>query len=69
MAETQVLDVRDAIIDNLKEDERTLSWLARQIDENYATLYSCFIQKTFNLSQERLDKINKLRGTKFKLTT
>lgn len=60
-------DVRDLILKKLKEIERNLNWLSRKTDISYGTLYSCFIQKTFQLSQENLDKINNTLQTDFTL--
>lgn len=64
----EAIDVRDDILLHLKSDDRTLHWLAKKVDLNYATLYSCFVQKTFSLSQDNLNKINDTLGTDFKLT-
>ncbi len=67
MAEQVEIDVRDTILSHLKEDERDLAWLARKTDIPYATLYSIFIQRTFNLNEERLEKINEILGTTLKV--
>jgi hypothetical protein len=68
MAVKEATDVRDEILEYLKNDDRTLHWLAGKVELNHATLYSCFVQKTFKLSQDNLDKINSFLGTDFKLT-
>jgi len=68
MAVKEAVDVRDEILEHLKNDERTLHWLSKKVELNYATLYSCFVQKTFSLSQDNLDKINDTLQTDFKLT-
>lgn len=67
MAVKQVADVRDEILDHLKEVERNLHWLHKKTGIIYATLYSCFVQKLFALSQDNLDKINEVLGTDFSL--
>ncbi len=67
MAEQVEIDVRDVILSHLKDDERDLAWLARKTDIPYATLYSIFIQRTFNLNEERLEKINEILGTTLKV--
>ena len=56
---------RQVIWDYLKEIERDLGWLAKKTDIPYATLYSIFVQKTFNLNKERLEKINEVLETNF----
>lgn len=67
MGTKTLVDVRDEIMGHLKSIERTLSWLARKTNLNYATLYSCFVQKTFNLSQDNLNKINRVLKTDYTL--
>ena len=67
MTEKIIADVRDKILDHLKNDDRTLKWVSDKTEIPYSSLYSIFIQKIFNLNQERLDLINTLLGTKFKL--
>ena len=56
---------RQVIWDYLKEIERDLGWIAKKTDIPYATLYSIFVQKTFNLNKERLEKINEVLETNF----
>lgn len=60
-------DVRDEILEWLKSEFVDLMWLHRKTDIPYGTLYSCFKQKYFNLSQKNLDIINKETGQDFKL--
>ncbi len=67
MTEKILADVRDQILEHLKNDDRTLKWLSGKTDIPYSSLYSIFIQKVFNINKERLDLINKILGTKFKL--
>lgn len=64
---TKQTDVRDIIMNYLKEIERDLAWLSRKLDIPYATLYSTFVHKVIKLSQEKLDKINELFETDFTL--
>lgn len=61
-------DIRDDVLDWLKENERDLAWLSRKTGIVYATLYSCFIQRLFKISDENLIKINEALETDFKLT-
>jgi lambda repressor-like predicted transcriptional regulator len=66
----QVLDadIRDDILEWLKDNERDLAWLSRKTGIVYATLYSCFIQRLFKVSDENLAKINEALETEFKAT-
>lgn len=68
MAVKQITDVRNKILQHLETEERNLRWLSRKTGIVYATLYSCFIQRTFNLSEESLEKINDALGTEFELS-
>lgn len=66
MAKEKVLtDVRDIILDRMKKEGRVLTWLAKEADISYDTLYSCLKSKLFNLSEDNLAKINKALGTSF----
>lgn len=58
-------DVRDIIKIHLEEIERDWAWLARKTDIPYATIYSCFVQRLFKVSDENLEKINTALGTDF----
>lgn len=68
------VDVRQQILDYLKDDDRSLLWLHDKIEkavgENnkipYGTLYSCLHQKLFKVSDENLRIINETLGTDFK---
>lgn len=62
-----VEDIRDKILEHLKNDDRNLKWVSDKTEIPYSSLYSIFVQRIFNLNQERLDLINALLGTKFKL--
>lgn len=64
--EKEVVDVRDTIVNHLEQIERNLSWLATKTGYNYNTLYSIFVQKTVQLSDEKLNTINSVLKTKFK---
>lgn len=59
------IDVRDSINEWLVDNDRTLAWLQKKTDIPYGTLYSIFVQKNFNPSQEKLDVINEVLGTEF----
>lgn len=58
-------DVRDEILGWLKKEFLDLMWLHRKTKIPYGTLYSCFKQKYFNLSQKNLDKINEVTEQNF----
>lgn len=60
------IDNRDLIVNHLEEIERPLAWLADKADIPYATVYSCFTQRLFKVSDENLKKINEVLGTRFK---
>ncbi len=60
------VDRRDVITDHLKEIERDWAWLARKTDIPYATIYSCFVQRLFKVSDDNLEKINEVLETDFK---
>lgn len=62
-----VLDVRDLIIEKLKHEERSLAWLSRKAEIPYGTLYTNFVHRTFQVSQENLNKINIILETDFSL--
>lgn len=68
MAETKkALHPVKAILNHLKEIKRPLSWISENTDIPYGSVYSIFVQKTMELTKEKLDKINKGLGTDFKL--
>lgn len=70
MPTKQAVDVRDKILTHLEEIRRPLSWISDRDDNTdikYSSIYSMFIQRTYTLSQENLDKINKFLKTDFKL--
>lgn len=58
-------DVRDDISQHLKSIDRSLRWLCRHTGYNYNTMYSTFVQKVVNLTDEKLEKINAFLGTDF----
>ena len=64
--ETKKPDVRDEILEYLKSIERPMVWLATKADINYSTVYSVLRQRTFNFSEENINKINAALGTNFK---
>lgn len=66
MAKEKVItDARDAIMNKMDSEGRTLTWLQEKTDINYQTLHSCLRRKLFALSDENLKKINKALGTDF----
>ena len=65
MATVKEKDVRDEIREWLKKEFLDLMWLHRKTEIPYGTLYSCFKQKYFNLSQKNLDKINEVTEQNF----
>ena len=67
MAVQTFIDVRDEILNHLEKIERSLMWLSKKADINYNTMYSIFIQKTIELSEDKLKKINTMLETKFKI--
>lgn len=58
-------DVRDLILDKLKQEERSLAWLSRKAEIPYPTLYTNFVHRTFQVSSQNIDKINKVLNTDF----
>ena len=58
---------RKLILKHLKEIKRPLSWLTVVTDIPYGSIYSIFVHESMDLTQERLDKINKGLETDFKL--
>ena len=63
--EAEEIDVRDSIVEWLKNDERDLMWLHRKTGIPYGTIYSCFTQRLFKLSDSNRETINKVLGTNF----
>ncbi len=61
------IDIRDEIVGWLEDNERDLAWLSRKTGIVYSTLYSCFIQRLFKISEDNLIKINEALATDFKL--
>ena len=62
---TTEVDNRDLIKAQLDEIERDWAWLSRKTEIPYATIYSCFVQRLFKLSEENLKIINDVLGTDF----
>lgn len=58
MEETLIKDTRDIILEWMKAEERTLAWLSKKSGIKYGTLYSIFIQRTYDLNEEKLSQIN-----------
>lgn len=59
------VDVRDLIKDHIEKDERDWAWLQRKTGIPYPTIYSCFVQRLFKVSDDNLKKINEVLGTEF----
>lgn len=59
------VDNRDLIKEELDKIERDWSWLSRKTEIPYATIYSCFVQRLFKLSEKNLKLINEVLGTNF----
>jgi hypothetical protein len=59
-------DKRTLIVDHLKKEGRSISWLAKQLGIVYRTFYSIMVHQTIELSDANLKKINKILGTDFK---
>lgn len=66
MPTKEIIDVRDDILKHLEDDHRTLKYLSLVTGIPYGTLYSCFTQRTFGLTDENLEKINISLSTQFK---
>lgn len=61
-------DVRDVIYKHITDvEDRSLRWVAAKIGLPYGSAYSIFVQKVMALTQETLDKVNKLFETEFTL--
>jgi hypothetical protein len=63
--ETIEVDVRDKIVEHLKNDDRSLLWLHEKTKIPYGTIYSCFTQRLFKLSDANRKTINEVLGTEF----
>lgn len=63
--ETVDIDNRDVIKEHLASIERDWAWLARKTEIPYATIYSCFVQRNFKVSEDNLKTINTVLGTSF----
>jgi hypothetical protein len=60
-------DIRDLILEELKKQDRPLTFLYRQTKIPYDTLYSSIKLRRFMPSQENINKINEALGTQFSL--
>lgn len=68
MATKQVTDVRDEILAHLEEIKRPFAWITGDnTGIPYSAAYAIFKQRTYDLSQENLKKINKFLETEFTL--
>ena len=66
MSVVENTDIRCTISEWLNSNERTFGWLVKKTGYNYHTLYSILILKKVQLSDDKLEKINEVLGTKFK---
>lgn len=67
METVKKIDARRLILNHLKQIKRPLAWITEVTDIPYGTVYGIFKQRIIELTQERLDKINKGLETDFKL--
>lgn len=58
-------DVRDAVQEHLKQEERSLRWLSIKTGINYNTLYSKMVHRTAKLTEDNVTKINAVLNTTF----
>lgn len=63
--EVKTVDTRDLIVQELKDRERSVLWLAKKTEIPYGTIYDCLVRKGFNLSWKNLERINEILETKF----
>ena len=59
------VDTRDLIIAHLKEDDRSLAWLAKKSKLSYGHLYFVLVKKERDLSDSAKKEISKILKTKF----
>lgn len=64
--QTTVVDVRDLIINKMKDQGSSLTWLSTKTKIPYGTLHSCLKRKLFLLNDVNLAEINRVLGTNFK---
>lgn len=64
--EIGVSDNRELILKKVRDDERNLMWLSKKTGIPYGTLYYCCVRKQFLMSNENLEKVNKILNTSFK---
>ena len=65
MAEEEITDVRDKIVRKVYKEERNIRWLSRKTEYGYDGLYNCLIKKHYDLTDDRLSKINDVLNTSF----
>ena len=63
--EKVMADARDLIMEKMNSEGRVLTWLAKETEIPYDTIYSCIKKKLFSLSDSNLAKINQVLGTTF----
>lgn len=59
-------DPRNEIMKHLKANRRRISWLSVVTKIPYSTLYFVLIRKDRELTDEKMETINKVLGTNFK---
>lgn len=67
MTTKKAIDVRDEILTYLESEQRPLRFISNNTDIPYGSVYSIFEQRTMELTQEKLDKVNQVLGTNFTL--
>jgi hypothetical protein len=67
MTTKKAIDVRDEILAYLESEQRPLRFISNNTDIPYGSVYSIFEQRTMELTQEKLDKVNQVLGTNFTL--
>jgi plasmid maintenance system antidote protein VapI len=65
MPTKEKVDVRDLIMEHLKQDDRTVAYLEKKTGLSYAHLYYVFVKKERDLTDDNLIKINEVLGTDF----
>lgn len=63
--EVKEVDTRDLILQKLRENERSVSWLAKKTGIPYGTLYDCVVRKGFSMNDANVAKINEALETNF----
>lgn len=59
------IDVRDLIMEKMKDEGRSFSWLSKKTGIPYNTLYACIMRKSFSINQDNLSRINSALNTNY----